>query len=273
MVVAFHRPALLERLLANLSDPRIEVVVVNVEDDADVGRLPGGRMVPIASNVGYAAGVNAGAAVATSGVVVFMNDDVSISAAGVLEMAARVWSGAADVVVPLVESENGQLELAEKIPYGLAERMQLKHHPVPEGPAVIDTAWAPIVTVRTDLIRAVPIPEDYFLYGEELEWFYRLQQRAARVELLPSVRAVHFGGVTVLRPDKSRLMARNSVRSVRRIRGRAAALRVWPRVVAWQLWLLLTSLIRAKGAAAVRAHAAGVSAAILAVREIASPAD
>ena len=268
VVVAFHRPALLEGLLEMLVDPGVEVIVVIVEDDPAIGSLSGARILPVTANIGYAAGINLGAAHATADAVVFMNDDVSLDASGVLMMVARLRSGHADAVVPLVEDQDGELELARKIPYGLAKRMQLKGEPVPRDPTPIDSAWAPIVGVHTTLLRAVPMPEDYFLYGEETEWFHRLRQRGARIELLPTVRAVHYGGVPVVRPDKSRLMARNSVRMVRRIRGRGAALLVWPRVVAWQSRLLLMSLVLGKGQDVMRAHAAGVRAAVGAWREI-----
>jgi hypothetical protein len=43
---------------------------------------------------------------------------------------------------------------------------------------------------------------------------------------------------------------------------------VWPRVVAWQSRLLLMSLLLGKGQDVMRAHAAGVRAAVGAWREI-----
>jgi GT2 family glycosyltransferase len=268
VVVAFHRPALLQRLLERLTHPLLELIVVNVEDDPAVRQLSGADIISMPINKGYAAGVNLGSARAATAVTAFMNDDVSVSAADILKMAARVKSGESDVVVPLVRDEMGELELARRTPYRLARRMQLKGEPVPDGPTLIDAAWAVVVTIRTDLLRAVPMPEDYFLYAEEFEWFYRLHQREARVELLPDVRILHYGGTKVIRPEKSRLMARNHVRCVRRTRGRGAALRVWPRVVGWQSRVLVTSVLRGQGGMAFRAHAAGVRAAVMAWREI-----
>jgi GT2 family glycosyltransferase len=150
--------------------------------------------------------------------------------------------------------------------------MVLKGDPVPDGPTPIDSAWAPVVAARSQVMREVAMPEDYFLYGEELEWFHRLRSAGARVELLPTVRVLHFGGVRVVRPDKSRLQARNSVRAVRRIRGRRAALLVWPRVVAWQLRLLAASVARREGSNAIRSHTVGVGSALMAWREITVPA-
>jgi GT2 family glycosyltransferase len=268
VIVGFHRPDLLTRLLTTLADPRIEIIVVNMEDDPAIRSLPGAEIVAVATNVGYAAGVNLGARKATADVMVFMNDDVAVTAADVLAMGERVRSGNADVVVPLVENQQGELELAEKPPYRLAARMQLRNRPVPAAPLAIDAAWAVIVALRTELMRSAPMPEDYFLYWEELEWFHGLRSRGFRVELLPSVRILHYGGLKVARPDKSRLMARNAVRCVRRVRGRGAALRAWPHVVGWQTRLLLSGFMRGADRNTVRSHAAGVGAAVKAWREI-----
>jgi GT2 family glycosyltransferase len=267
VVVAYHRPWEVERLVHALTDPRVEVVVVNVENDRHVRQVQCDRMVPTGTNIGYGAAVNRGVAVAASSVVVYMNDDVVASASDVLWLAERVRSGEVDVAVPLVVRADGQLELGNRAPLGLAKRMLLKGMPVPSRPMTIDAAWAPMVAVRTELIRGVPIPEGYFLYWEEFDWFYRLRQRGAQVEVNPLVRIGHAGGPDHVRPEKSRLLARNAVRCVRSTLGRGAACRAWPVVVLWQLRLLITSLVAQRGSNA-RAHVAGVRAAIGSWREL-----
>jgi GT2 family glycosyltransferase len=218
-------------------------------------------------NIGYGAAVNRGIAVAGAGVVVFMNDDVVASASDVLRLAERVRSGDADIAVPLVVGIDGRPELGNRAPLGLAPRMLLRGMPIPRQPVTVDAAWAPMVAVRSELIRSVPMPEGYFLYWEEFDWFYKLRDRGARVELNPSVRIAHSGGPDVVRPDKSRLLARNAVRCVSRTRGRGAAVRAWPVVVLWQLQLLCSSLAGGRGYH-IRAHAAGVRAALGAWREL-----
>lgn len=269
VIVAFHRPAVLAPLVASLADARIEVVVVNVEDDAAVRAIAGASTVPLRTNPGYGAAVNAGARVARGAVIAFMNDDVRATASDVLALADRVCSSVADVVVPVVIGPDGRPECADRLPYGLATRMQLRGDPLPDHPVRIDAAWASVVVCRADLLRAVPLAEDYFMYWEELDWFCRLRRSAARVELMPGVRVEHLGGPHVHRPDKSRLMARNAVRCVRRNRGRLAALSVWPRVVWWQGRLLLRSAVRGAEKPAFAAHSAGLAAALAAWREIA----
>ncbi len=269
VIVAFHRPAWLAGLLGSLRDPRLEVIVVNVEDDAGIRSLPGAaHTIATTTNLGYAAGVNIGAAMATGEVTVFMNDDLEVTADDVVALSRRIRSNAADVTVPMVIDSTGRLELQDRIPFRLAEKMLLHGERVPTVPTAVDAAWASIVAVRTDLLRAVPIPEVYFLYWEEFEWFHRLRARGCRVEVLPDVCVRHLGGTQVVRRQRSRLMARNAVRCVRRTRGRAAALRAWPEVILWQAHLLLASLVHRKERRVVGAHAAGLSAALAAWREI-----
>jgi N-acetylglucosaminyl-diphospho-decaprenol L-rhamnosyltransferase len=267
VIVAFHRPIEVERLAAALIDPRIEILIVNVENDVDVGQVDCDHMIPTEANIGYGAAVNRGVAAARADVVVFMNDDVVAAASDVLRLAARILTSDTDVAVPLVARADGRLELGNRAPLGLARRMLLEGMPVPSRSVPIDAAWAPVVAVRTELIRTVPIPEDYFLYWEEFEWFYDLRERDSRIELNPRVSIAHAGGPDDVRPAKSRLLARNAIRCVRRTRGRGAAVRAWPVVVLWQLQLLLSSLVVGRGSD-VRAHAAGVRAAFGSWREL-----
>lgn len=268
VVVAFHRPQLLQRALEAMRHDAVEIIVVNVEDDPAIRSLESVTLVPMQENRGYAAGVNAGARRAHADVVAFMNDDVVISADGLLRLAERVRSGAADVVVPLVQDEQGRLELPEKLPYNLARQMLLQGRSVPDEPTLIDSAWAAVVAVNAELLRVLPMPEDYFLYWEEIDWFYRIVEHNARVELYPGVRAMHYGGLGAMTPAKIRLKARNAVRCMRRVRGRRAALAVWPRVVAWYAWGLVAGLGGGPDRRGVRVQAAGVSAALGAWREI-----
>ena len=266
VIVAYHRPAHIARLLDGLHDARLEVVVVNVEDDERLRGLECDRVVATDSNGGYAAGVNAGVTVATGDVVVFMNDDVETAVPDVLCLADRIASGDADVSIPLVLDRNGKFELGNRLPLGLARRMLLNGGAIPERPLPVDAAWAPMVAVRRDLIAAIPVPEDYFMYWEEFDWFHQLRANGVRIEVNPSARVRHEGSPN--RPEKSRLLARNAVRCVRRIRGRWAALRAWPVVVMWQLQQLAVSLLNGRGRAPLVAHAAGLVAAVAAWGEI-----
>src|SRR5260221_10677108 len=102
IVVAFHRPASLERLLNGISHTEVEVVVANVGDDPSVRAVAAEstRVIGVAGNPGYAAAVNRAVLEVSADVVVFMNDDVVIDATTLLALAAEVTEGRTDVAVP-----------------------------------------------------------------------------------------------------------------------------------------------------------------------------
>src|SRR5207249_4245204 len=152
VIVAYHRPDQLTRLLQQLSHPRLEIIVVNVEADPRVSALGGVEFVSTRTNIGYAAAVNVGAARAHSDVIAFMNDDIDTTAAEVLRLSERVRTGCTDVALPLVENREGRLDLGARVPLRLAERMLLQGMRVPTGPVRVDAAWAVLVAARTDVL-------------------------------------------------------------------------------------------------------------------------
>jgi GT2 family glycosyltransferase len=264
--VAFHRPLQIGRLAAGFSASAVELVVVNVDADPDVAAAvagTGATVVDLPGNPGFAAGVNAGAAAASGGIVVFANDDLELDPGAVIALAGAIERDEADVAVPAVRTATGEREptiSALPTPGALLREWALlpDHHPFrgrarghvekwrsPTGPERIEAAAAVVVAVRAELLRAVPLPEDYFLYWEEQEWFWRLRDRGARVSYRPEAVVTHRGGRGDLRPEKAMLMARNAVRCVRRTQGRFKAALAWPIVILWNLRVLTVDALRA----------------------------
>jgi len=295
VVIAFHRADGLRTLLDGLALDGLERVVVNVDADPAVGavaRAGGARVVDLAGNPGYGTAVNVGVGAARADTVVFMNDDARISGDSVLRLAAVVSRGEADVAVPRVEDDEHRLErtiAAVPTPGSLArEWLLLPDAPVdrlmgrvpvekwraPTVPERIHAAAAVAVAARRSLLSEVPFPEDYFLYWEESEWFWRLQERDAVVQYRPEVTCVHSGGRADVRPEKSRLLARNAVRCVRRTQGRGAALVAVAVVVAWNLRLVVIDGVRtvifprAAARGRLAARVAGLQAACASWREV-----
>jgi len=298
VVVAFHRPESLAALLAALPDPELVVIVVNVECDesvAAVAREHGAVLVDLAGNPGYAAAVNLGAERADDGAVVFLNDDCRIEGRDVLRLAAVVaaeGSGRVDVAVPRVVDAEGALErtiAAVPTPTSLArEWMLLPDTPVrslagtvrvekwraPDTPERIDAAAAVVVAAPRALLRELPLPERYFLYWEESEWFWRLRERGAVVEYHPEITCVHVGGRDDVRPEKSRLLARNAVRCIRVTQGRTSGAVAWVVVVGWNLRLVVTDAVRrvarpgTRSRARLHARLSGLAAAAASWREL-----
>jgi N-acetylglucosaminyl-diphospho-decaprenol L-rhamnosyltransferase len=290
VVVAYHRAAPLRALLAHITEHGSEVVVVNVEDDpeiADVAR--GTTVVGLSGNPGYAAAVNIGAAACVAPIVVFMNDDVVCDPSAVDVLADAIRAGA-DVALPQLVDGAGRptpsiaalpgvrallvewAALPDRPVPGLVGRIRVEKWRRPAAPERVGAASAPVVAVRRALLDAHPLPEDYFLYWEESEWFFRLAEVGAKVEYRPDAVVVHRGGRDDVRPEKARLLARNAVRCVRRTRGRGAAAAAYPAVIAWWTRLLLVdaalALLGRRSWSSVAARRAGLGAAIGAWREV-----
>jgi GT2 family glycosyltransferase len=294
VVVAFHRPAQLRALVAELERPDIEIVVVNVDDDPEVTDAAGpSRVVPLFGDPGYAAAVNLGASQASAEVVVFISDDALMDADTVRALAAVVASGEADVAVPRIVDRRGTTErtIAALPTLGALalEWLLLPDRPVPaleavvrpqkwrlpERPERVRAASAVTVCVSRALLLAHPLPETYFLYWEESEWFWRLHRLGLVTQYRPELECRHQGGHLEVRADKSRLLARNAVRCVRRTQGRTRAGLAWVLVMAWNVRLVACDGARLLGEpgsrprrARVAARLAGLLAATTSVVEV-----
>ncbi len=290
VVVAFHRPASLRNIVAALTDPSIELVVVNVGNDPQVASVcaDGVVLLNIEGNPGYGSAVNAGARICTGDVVVYLNDDVLINREDVYRLATPVRAGEAAAAVPAFAGPEDETNIfALPTPMALAiEWMALPDRRVagldrwfrvqkwrrPATVEQVDAASGAVVAVARDVLTACPLPEEYFMYWEDMAWCWRLRQLGYRLEHHPEVKVGHDGGRNELRAQKSALMARNAVRCVRLTQGRLAAASAVVVVVGWNLRLLLTELARVAAGRGdlgrLRARAAGMSAALLGWREL-----
>lgn len=292
IVVAFHRPTQLRNLLSAITDPSIDVVVVNIESDTEVSRVVAGtKELQTAVNIGYAAAINFAVGSVETELVVFTNDDVETTPAAIQRLTAAVASGEADVTVPMVLDERFDVErtiaalptprtlliewalLPDAPVPALGRFLEVQKWRLPSVPERIEAAAATVVATRTDLLRSVPLPEEYFMYWEEMEWFWRLRERNAVVQFRPEATVLHRGGRGDVRAEKSRLLARNAVRCVRRTQGRDAALRAAGVVVLWNVRLLVVAAARSIASCRTQrrrlltARLAGLGAALLAWRE------
>lgn len=300
VVVAYHRAESLRRLLECLGptagveqsaqSAMPEIVVVNVGNDPEVATAARVcsqvRIVPT-ENRGYAAAVNLGADMATHDVVVFTNDDIEPVEGAFETLVRTIHDDHMDIAVPRIVDGDGADEgtiralptpsrlfvewaVTSDRPRAPTRGVQKWHRPA--DTERIDAATAAVVAVRTAVLLRHPLPEDYFLYWEELDWFWQLKAAGIRVALVPYAVVVHAGGREDVRADKQRLIARNAVRCVRRTQGRWAAMRAWPVVIGWQLRLLVVDTARALAGRGpkrrVGVRAAGVAAAATAWREL-----
>ena len=297
VVVAYHRPKLLGPLLEELQAPFLELIVVNVEEDPEVAAVAeawGATVVPVAGNPGYAAAVNRGAEAARAGVVVFSNDDVSFDALTARELGAVVSGGGSDVAVPRIVDRSGQtvrtiqalpslrslcrdwLLLPDEPVGWLSRWLVVEKWRAPMSREAVQAASAVTVAVRSDLLRKIPVPEAYFLYWEEAEWFALLARSGVRVLYVAEVTVVHEGGRLVTSATKSALLARNAVRCIRRLDGVRSARLAYVVILAWQARLVASALVRRairhpRDRSLLAARRAGLRAALRAWPETRTP--
>lgn len=292
IVVAYHRPHSLAQLLGRLeASDDLTVVVANVEDDRDVskvGRAHGAEMVTVPGNPGYAAAINLAVAAVTTDYVVFSNDDLLTTRADLETLVRAVADETCDIAVPKITNSAGTPErtiAALPTPGALIkEWLLLPDRPVPSLrwlkvekwrlPVMtepVDAAMGAISALRTQLLQSVPLPEQYFLYWEEHDWFWQLRARGFRVSYCPEAVAVHDGSREV-RPERSRLLARNAVRCVRSTQGRQAAALAFPIIVLWNVRLVAVDAFRSAAGhttpGRLQSRRDGLRAALAAWREV-----
>lgn len=224
VVVNFRSAGYVERLLSSgsLDDTAVLIVDNGSEPEAvnDLSSRYGATPLLLPTNVGFARGVNAGIqALSGSGTrfdyVLIVNPDVTIpqGAIGALRHAAEMLG--ADAVCPLILVEGnravqganggGPLTLwsvaayywciARLLPraHGLfLNRRQVRSL---EAPTQLDWLSMACILVRWDALeRFGMLPEDEFMYGEDVAWGTAATKRGGRLFLVPSVTIEHVGG-------------------------------------------------------------------------------
>jgi GT2 family glycosyltransferase len=203
-----------------------EVVAVEHSEDADeserIARAGVDHLLE-QPNRGYAAGLNAGAAVSRGDVLLLANPDICFFPGSLATILAGVKQGY-DVVGPqFVWDDNGTVLLpAAEDPAPDSELRRAFRRRSPRAWAAtldrtLDETWRlwtaeeilPVSALRGALL-AVPrgtlsrfgtFDEGYFLYYEETDWLWRARRRGARLGLAASARVQHRWGHATGRSD------------------------------------------------------------------------
>jgi N-acetylglucosaminyl-diphospho-decaprenol L-rhamnosyltransferase len=224
----------LDALLASDLSPATRLAVTIVDNgsgdesaDQFAARFPDLRVIRSATNLGFAGGNNLAlrevlADTATfpdacDSFVLLLNSDLIVEpdtlARCIAFMQARPDAG---VVGPKVLLPNGRLDLACRRGFptpqrafwkltGLSRRFpdnprftgyNLTHLPIDET-FEIDSGMGAFMLVRLAAVRDVGLLDDeFFMYGEDLDWAYRIKQRGWKVWYLHDARALHLKGAT-----------------------------------------------------------------------------
>lgn len=225
VVVNHHTPDLLAACIRSLSDGSRrpdEIIVVDNEVLADEPRQDWTTPVPIkvvrrASNPGYAASCNTGAALATGQMVLFLNADVTVSVDCLQQCVDAIVSDPGiGIVTCRLERPDGSLDHAchrgLPTPFAsLAYVLRLdRAFPGSRSLGRYRMTWldpaadhdieactgAFLLTRRSILDEVGGWDERYWFYGEDLDLCVRVARTGSRVRYLGTVKATHVKGAS-----------------------------------------------------------------------------
>ncbi|MDR0436522.1 MAG: glycosyltransferase family 2 protein [Propionibacteriaceae bacterium] len=187
------------------------VTVAKLADD------PAVRVVVPGGNVGFAAGVNAGAAVALelgASLLWFVNPDTVVDARAANQLAETLLAGDADLVSPLLTTGSptaerilfagGNLDMTRGLSTHADEGKPVTAAPTGLLPCTFITGAAPMIAAAAWQALG-GFREDYFLYWEDAELSYRARQAGLRLAVVGAARAWHaVGGSSAISAGHSR---------------------------------------------------------------------
>jgi GT2 family glycosyltransferase len=194
------------------------IVVDNGSSDGTVDavreRFPWAEVVALPANRGFAGGNNAGLARAAGRCVCLLNNDTLVQRDG-LEACVRYLDAHPEVgaVGPQLLHPDGRPQnsihnfptlLLELVPRGVLETLLPRRYPSKRfahaGPLDVEAVLGACMVVRRAVIdRVGPLPEDYFFFLEETDWFFAMRAAGFRVVHLPEASLVHVHGAATKR--------------------------------------------------------------------------
>jgi GT2 family glycosyltransferase len=199
------------------------IAVDNASPDDSVSilraELPAAQVLEIAENRGFAAGVNAALARAGGRYWLLLNPDVRAPADGLRRLVAWMddhptvgvaspdivgrdgrWEEPARALPSVGRTLLSVLRLHRLLPASLRRRMFLGGYAT-RGDQ-LNAGWVPgtVMIVRPAAARAVgPLREELFMYGEDLEWCWRMRRAGWRVGVCSGTTFVHDRSSSALR--------------------------------------------------------------------------
>jgi N-acetylglucosaminyl-diphospho-decaprenol L-rhamnosyltransferase len=219
-IVLYNSAEALEDCLHSLrpliEDGFAEVIAVdNASPDDSVeillSELPQAKLIQLDQNRGFAAGANAGLARATGNYFLLLNPDVSSTPDALRALVAFMDRHAElGIASPDIRGADGHWEspgrASPSVSRALLElsrvhrllprkvRGRILRGPYWLGGDQLDAGWIPATAaiVRPKAAREVgPLREDLFMYGEDLEWCWRMRRAGWRVGVCAAAEVVH----------------------------------------------------------------------------------
>lgn len=203
-------------VLARRDAGRIETETIVVDNGSRDGtaeavraRFPWAELIALPANRGFAGGNNAGLPRARGRHVCLLNNDTLVQR-DCFEACVRFLDAHPDVgaIGPQLLHPDGRKQnsihnfptlLLELVPRGVLETLAPRRYPskrfAHDGPLDVEAVLGACMVVRREAVeRAGPLPEDYFFFLEETDWFWAMREHGFRVVHLPAARLVHVHG-------------------------------------------------------------------------------
>lgn len=213
IIVSFNTRDLLRSCLASLNSGEI-IVVDNGSSDGSVEMVkkefPNVTLIANSENRGFAAANNVGLKRARGRYMLLLNSDTEVPQ-GAIEKITRFMDEHPDIGVigPKLMLPNGKMDPAchrgfptpwASLTYFLGlERIRSpifsQYHQLYKNfsePHEIDSPSGAFYFLRRDVYESVGgLDEDYFMYGEDLDWSYRIKQAGWKIYFYPRVTVLH----------------------------------------------------------------------------------
>ena len=198
-----------------------EVIVVdNASTDGSAEAVakayPGVKLIKSKENLGFARGNNLGMKEAKGDLILLLNSDCFVFEDTLVKGVAKMGEAKADVLGCQLLNPDGTLQPSWGY-FPTLPRVLMLMTFVDNFPIIRDVV--PSIHVRSEVryqtAQAVDwvmgafglikrevwekiggFDEKYFMYGEEMEWMYRMKQAGYKIFYDPAVRAVHVGGAS-----------------------------------------------------------------------------
>jgi len=191
-----------------LTYTNFQVMVVDNGSEDDSSRsirkdFPDVLLVELDKNLGFAGGNNEGLNYALEEnypYILLLNNDTAVLDGDFLRNLVQVLEDDLEIgaVGPLVEQTDGKSQLSI-LPYpSLSNTIKNSlglYAPDHNQRQYVDSLAGCCVLVRREAVKIAGLLDDnYFMYGEETEWFYRMRKAGWKVLYLPVESIVHKGG-------------------------------------------------------------------------------
>jgi GT2 family glycosyltransferase len=256
----------IQSLIHQTVTPHI-VVVDDASPDASrtlvAEEFPRVSLLPLDTNVGFAAACNEGIAYSSGEFVILLNNDVVCSPSMVEDIVRGFADDRVGSVTPIILQPNGLIDA-----YGitcdrtLAGFLRLAGQPLSRlGSADRYQLLGPYGAVasyrRTALVDVGLLDTNIFMYGEELDLAIRLRQAGWSAAQTDAVAGVHLGGATAQRGSSRQRYLAGFGRGYLSRKHHKALRGARIRLVATEIIVSVVSLLRDRDTASARGRLSG----------------